>query len=251
MTSIGSTSRPAYIYDAESNTWIPIGQGPHNHTAGDVGAIPVSTVDAKGDLLVATADNAVSRLGVGANGTVLTANSATATGLAWASPAAGGLKSFTLLNAGGTALTGSGTITVSGISNQQAIFVVVEQASSSAATWCSLRINSDSGAKYWMWGPQFSPAAVTTGVEISQTRLWLGYINGAAESLSGTIFIQGTNSSSGNFGLQVATMATGSGSGGRGWGGIYNTSATLSSVSLVADSGNFDGGTIYVYGMAV
>lgn len=43
-----------------------------------------SVVDAKGDLLAATADNAVARLAVGANDTLLTADSSTATGLKWA-----------------------------------------------------------------------------------------------------------------------------------------------------------------------
>jgi len=45
-------------------------------------------LDAKGDLISATADNTAARLGVGANGTVLTANSSTATGLAWTAPSA-------------------------------------------------------------------------------------------------------------------------------------------------------------------
>lgn len=53
------------------------------------GAIPKSIVDAKGDLVAATAADTVSRLGVGANGTVLTADSAEATGLKWVAPASG------------------------------------------------------------------------------------------------------------------------------------------------------------------
>lgn len=56
----------------------------------DIGSnyVSASSVDAKGDLLVATADNTVGVLSLGANGYVLTADSAQATGVKWA--AAGG-----------------------------------------------------------------------------------------------------------------------------------------------------------------
>jgi hypothetical protein len=50
----------------------------------------ISTIDAKGDLLAGTADNTIDRLAVGANGTVLTADSAEATGMKWAAAAGGG-----------------------------------------------------------------------------------------------------------------------------------------------------------------
>jgi hypothetical protein len=47
-------------------------------------------IDAKADLVVGTGADAFARLGVGANGTVLTAASGEATGLQWAAPAGGG-----------------------------------------------------------------------------------------------------------------------------------------------------------------
>jgi hypothetical protein len=49
-------------------------------------AIPKSTVTTKGDLIVATASSTVTRVAVGANNTVLTADSAVASGVKWASP---------------------------------------------------------------------------------------------------------------------------------------------------------------------
>lgn len=56
-------------------------------TMDDVTAAGISAniVDAKGDLIVGTADNTVARKAVGANGTVLFANSAQADGLQWRS----------------------------------------------------------------------------------------------------------------------------------------------------------------------
>jgi len=53
-------------------------------------AIAKSIVDAKGDLIAATAADTVSRLAIGTNGQVLTADSAAATGMKWAAAAGGG-----------------------------------------------------------------------------------------------------------------------------------------------------------------
>jgi hypothetical protein len=56
----------------------------------DSNAIQNAIVDAKGDLISATANDTPARLAVGTNGYVLTADSAEATGLKWAAAAAGG-----------------------------------------------------------------------------------------------------------------------------------------------------------------
>lgn len=54
------------------------------------GAVPKSLVDAKGDVMTATANDTPARVAVGTNGQVLTADSTAATGLKWATPATGG-----------------------------------------------------------------------------------------------------------------------------------------------------------------
>jgi hypothetical protein len=58
-------------------------------TSDDANAIQNAIVDAKGDIIAATAADTPARLAVGANGTVLTADSAEATGLKWATPTSG------------------------------------------------------------------------------------------------------------------------------------------------------------------
>lgn len=56
----------------------------------DPNAVPKGVLDAKGDLIAASAADTPARVPVGANGTVLTADSAEAAGMKWAAPAAGG-----------------------------------------------------------------------------------------------------------------------------------------------------------------
>ena len=51
---------------------------------------PLTILDAKGDLISATAADTPARLAVGTNGQVLTVDSAESTGLKWATPAGGG-----------------------------------------------------------------------------------------------------------------------------------------------------------------
>jgi hypothetical protein len=75
------------------------------------GVVQKDIVDAKGDIIAATAADAVSRLAVGSNTYVLTADSTAATGLAWAAPTTGditGVTAGTNISGGGT----SGTVTV-------------------------------------------------------------------------------------------------------------------------------------------
>ena len=61
-------------------------------------AVAKATVDAKGDLLVGTADNTVDRLAVGTDGFTLVADSVEATGLKWVAPTAGGFVGCRLYN---------------------------------------------------------------------------------------------------------------------------------------------------------
>jgi hypothetical protein len=113
-----SDATPTALGTATAGTSIELARGDHRHampTAADVGAVSNALVDAKGDLITATADNTPARLAVGAtNGHVLKVNSATATGLEWG--AVDGLPSQTsnanrLLTTNGTAASWTNVLT--------------------------------------------------------------------------------------------------------------------------------------------
>lgn len=73
--------------DEVMNALIALGGTAFDNRVGTT-AVPKTLVDAKGDLLVGTADNVVARQAVGANDTVLTADSAQASGVKWQTPIA-------------------------------------------------------------------------------------------------------------------------------------------------------------------
>lgn len=84
MATLGETTRPGFVYDSASDTWIPVGIGPHSHTPAAIGAISSSVVTTKGDLIVATGSGTVVRQGVGADGSMLVADSSQADGINYA-----------------------------------------------------------------------------------------------------------------------------------------------------------------------
>jgi hypothetical protein len=63
--------------------------------------IPKSIVDAKGDIIAATAADTVARVAVGANGQVLTADSGASAGVAWTTPATGAAVQLNPVISGG------------------------------------------------------------------------------------------------------------------------------------------------------
>jgi len=221
-------------------------------------AIAKTIVDAKGDIIAATGADAVSRLAVGANATILTADSTTATGLKWAAaPAAA--KSYALLAT--TSLTGA-TTTISGLSGYDNFFVLIAGASSSVSDG-SLKLQLNAIAtttNYREMGGVVNAPATYTSTDImtdynnfeNNGFLKIGKMgNGASRSVSGFVTISGANTS----GTKIITYSTtGSvGADNNGMvvaGSISKDTAVISSLVFSFTVGNLDAGTAYVYGAA-
>ena len=70
----------------------------------------LSLITAKGDLLAGSASGIQSKLAVGSNDTVLTADSTTGTGLKWAAPVSGGMTLLETITVSATSSVTSATI---------------------------------------------------------------------------------------------------------------------------------------------
>jgi hypothetical protein len=96
-------STPIYNWPTPDNTGLVKNGALDMRTLGDAidttmgTMIPKSLVDAKADIITATADNTPARLAVGTNNQVLTADSSTATGLKWATPSGGTMPKLTFV----------------------------------------------------------------------------------------------------------------------------------------------------------
>ena len=148
------------------------------------GGIQPTIVDAKGDLIVATAADTVSRLAVGSNDQVLTADSSTATGLKWAAPASGG-KVLQVVTANySTATTiNSGTYTDSGLSasitptaNTSKILVLISQPAKSQIRAASQELQYRANWRLMRGATDINTMALAIGITgDANSANWEGY----------------------------------------------------------------------------
>lgn len=216
-------------------------------------AIAKTIVDAKGDIIAATAADTVSRLAVGANNTVLTADSTTGTGLKWAAVAAN--KSFSLLNT--TSMTTGTQYSITSLSGNDILVVNVVGASvAGTSAYFSMRFNTDTGANYSYTGIAMNTKA-SNGIAVNpdsytgNTSIDLGYVNAAASVYNWTIIIQGCNSTGPKPFTVIGGGTLTTDNNNYILQGLYLGTSVISSAEVrCSATTSFDAGTIKTYGAA-
>jgi hypothetical protein len=139
MATISNTPRPGYVYDSTDAVWYPIGTGTHSHSE-----IASTIVDAKGDIIAATAADTVARLAVGSNNQVLTADSSTATGLKWAAAS----SALTLSTIASGSLPASSTLSLTGLTGDYYMLQIDQMTYATADSNMIMQFNTNTGSNY-------------------------------------------------------------------------------------------------------
>ena len=214
--------------------------------------LATTLADAKGDLVAGTGADAFSRLAVGTNTYVLTADSAEATGLKWA--AAGAVPNGYVLFST-TTMTGANSITVSGISSKSSLMILLDGVGAGASDVVDIFINGSTSG-YRNDGVKFTGSGTTSepvsGVSLINV---FGLSSNTASVGRGSCWIDGANSSDPKI-YKVDGMAAASGGSGQigySFQGVYTGAAVTSIVVKSTEGGgsNFDAGTMYIYAKAV
>ena len=222
---------------------------------GSSGAVTITNsmataIDAKGDLIIGTGADTFSKLGVGANGTVLTAASGEATGLSWATPAGGGM---TLLST--TTLSGTAT-TISSISQDyKHLQLVIRQfIPSTDGLNLTLRFNGVTSASYTVFAGSTAANSMrdlafnSTMIEISG----VGQDNATTNYLGILDIPDYTNTVTWKF-CQLRELVNRYTDASRfsfaNQFGFSNGTAAISSITIGTNVGTMSGGTVLLYGV--
>ena len=200
-----------------------------------------------GDTIYSSSGTTPARLGIGSTGQVLTV----ASGLpSWATPA-GATAAWSQL--GVSATTSGTTVTVSGLSGYNQIFISFENISSSTTVVNhTLRFNADSGANYNYSNYNIrNTGQFSGGYSSGDTSVYLARIAGAASKMSGGILINGANGTTKKFFSGFSSIDTDSTTSDitlPNIMGTYDGTSVISSVSILTSGTAFDLGNLRVFG---
>lgn len=221
----------------------------------------VSPLTTKGDIWgYSTLD---ARIPIGTNNQVLTADSAQALGLKWATPATPSTdKTFALIST--TATTSGSTVTISGLSGDIIYCHLTGVSSTAANASLSVRLNGDTGTKYSNASTTSEASSTYSQYQIvnnnnngidSLTSVRLAFYSASASSeYAGVLTIFGAASTTGVKPVLMSGSPNGpagvaSGQNSQNGGFIYTgtTPAAITSISFILSSGTFDAGSISIY----
>jgi hypothetical protein len=219
-------------------------------TTDDANAIQNAIVDAKGDLIAATAADTPARLAVGTNGHVLTADSTAATGLKWAAVAAGGM---TLINTGGTALSGATTTVGSIPGTYKELKIYVTDFYASGVNTSFFYLNTDSTASNYAYSGTRLFGSNLTGVIGENNSSAISYIGAPASDQNNNLVISIPNYAD-TTANKIYTAHSGVKDGSNNAVTLtahrWANTAAITAINLQCESGKtWSGGTIYVYGV--
>jgi len=214
---------------------------------GTTGAVTVTNsmataIDAKGDLIAGTGADAFSRLAVGANGQFLTADSAEATGLKWASAASG----FTLISK--TTITAATTTNVDSVfTSTYRNYKVILTGTSTTTDYMNFRFRtsgtSNSNANYEMYLNRWNG---TNAVQNAQTQVNSSGGGTLACMVEMDVFNpQNTNRT--QFWQTSHGWQSTSSYDIRNYLGFFNNTTQFDGISFFMSSGTFTG-NLYIYG---
>lgn len=131
------------------------------------GVLLESVADAKGDLLVASAADTITRLPVGTNGHVLTADSAESTGVKWAAAAGGGsVATDAIFDAKGDLPVGTGANAASKlVVGSDGQMLLADSAQSVGIKW--VNAPQANRARFSFWGIPGAPQSFGTTMSLS------------------------------------------------------------------------------------
>ena len=203
------------------------------------GTINLIKPTAKGDLFAGSAANTYTKLAVGANDTVLTADSTAATGMKWAAVNAGGMTLLSTTNLSGTSTN------ISSINQTYTdLVIIVQNPYFNSASQMRLLMNSG--------GSNNSMAQVYSSGAGTNTNLATG-ANLPTATGSASYYCQISNYANSTYTKPVVFYgsATGTASTAISMGGICLESGAITNFEVVSFNGTstFSGGRVLVYGV--